>query len=346
MGIRESLSRLPQSRQEWEDLFTVCAKHNLVAITFPVIDKLHDEVEVPLGVYSRWAMMAEKVQQKNARLNEACRTLYTKFSEYGFQSCVLKGQTVAALYPRPELRQCGDIDIWLDGGHKRIVGFLRERFPVKKVFYHHCDAYIIKGVNIEAHFMPSWMNSPCADRRLQKYFCRMAPEQFGHYVESLGFCAPTKHFDAVYHLIHIYRHVLDEGIGLRQLMDYYYVLHSLTPADREAAWADIKALKLSKFAAGVMCVLRDVYALDESLMLCPPDEKQGTFLLDEIMVSGNFGKFDVRNKHSKDETRVMHAKRKMTRAMRYLAYYPSEVLCIPVFMVFHYCWRLFNGYLK
>lgn len=346
MGVRESLSSVPKDRAEWEALYAVAGKHNLLAYTFPVIDKLHDEVDVPLGVYSRWAMVCEKICQKNRRMNECCRKLYADFLADGFHSCVLKGQSAAAYYPRPELRHCGDIDIWLEGGEKRIMEYIKPRFPVKVVFYHHCETAIFKGINVEAHFMPSWMNSPCADRRLQKFFDAKAQEQFGHYVDELGFCVPTKRFDAVYQLIHIYRHVLDEGIGLRQLLDYYYVLNALSPEDRSSALADIKQLKLNKFAAGIMSVMKEVFALDEGLMLCPPDVSQGAFLIDEIMASGNFGRFDERNRHAEHENRLMHARRKLTRSLRYMAYYPSEVLCIPVFMVRHYFWRLFRGYLK
>ena len=344
-GARDALTEIPQERAEWEALFQAAAKHNLVAFTFPVIDELHDQAEVPLGIYSRWAMVVEKVKEKNARMNEACRMLSEKFPAHGFRTCVLKGLAAAAYYPDPELRQCGDIDIWLDGSQKQIVAFLKERFKVPKVVYHHADVKMVKGIGVEVHFTPSWMNSPCANRRLQKYFRSKAEEQFAHRSESLGFCVPTRRFDAVYMLIHIYRHVLDEGIGLRQLLDYYYVLKSLTQQDREAALKDIKHLGLLKFAAGVMYVLQEVFLLDKKHMLTEPDAKQGGFLLDEILISGNFGQFDSRNRHSSDETRVMHAKRKMTRAMRYLSYYPSEVLNIPVFMVFHYFWRLFKGYL-
>ena len=345
IGARERLSQLPRDRAEWEELLKVCGKHNLIAITFPVIDALHDEVEVPLGVYSRWAMMAEKVRQKNSRLNEGCKYLSDNFTKYGFRSCVLKGQGVASLYPDPSLRQCGDVDIWLEGTRRQIVDFCREHFEVKQIVYHHIDVHAVKGINVEVHFTPSWMNSPVADNRLQKYFASRAGEQFSNRSEDLGFCMPTNRFNAVYLLIHIYRHVLDEGIGLRQLLDYYYTLKALTPADRQAAIADIKMLKLEKFAAGVMALLVKVFAMPEEWILFPPDGKQGEFLLGEIMVSGNFGRYDERNAHSSDETRVMHAKRKMTRSLRYISYYPEEVLCIPVFMVRHYFWRLFRGYL-
>ena len=240
LGVRDKLSQLPADRPEWEELLKVCAKHNLVAITFPVIDRLHDEVDVPLGIYSRWAMMAEKVQQKNKLLNEGCRVLSERLGEQGFRSCILKGQGIATLYPNPSLRQCGDIDIWMDGTRKQIIDFCRGNFKVQQIVYHHIEVHALKGVSVEVHSTPSWMNSPIANRRLQKYFAAHAEEQFSNDSDNLGFCKPTNRFNAVYILIHILRHVLEEGVGLRQLLDYYYTLKSLTPEEREAAIADIR----------------------------------------------------------------------------------------------------------
>ena len=346
LGTREAMGALPGSREEWEELFKNAGKHNLLGITFPVIDRLHDETEIPLSVYSRWALMKERVQQKNARLNAECGKLYRQLAADGLKSCVLKGQSLAVLYPRPELRQCGDIDIWIEGGFWTVYNYFNARYEITNVFYHQCDVKLDKGVNLEPHYTPSWMNSPCADRRLQKYFARKAPEQFANFDERLGFAVPTLRFNAVYLLIHIYRHVLDEGIGLRQLLDYYYLLKALSPEDRTFALGELRELHLGSFAAGVMHVLKTVFLASDEILLCPPDERQGEFLVEEIMISGNFGRYDERNRHSKHESRLMHAKRKLTRSLRYLEYYPGEVLGIPLFMVRHYFWRRRRGVLK
>lgn len=346
IGTRPAPESLPASREEWEELFAVTGSHNLLSVTFPAIDKLHDSVEIPLGVYSRWAMVAEKVQAKNKAHLACCRQLYERFAANGYRTCILKGQGVSAYYPHPELRQNGDIDIWVEGDRKKLVDFLRRRFKVDHIVYHHCEARIIKGINVEVHFTPSWMNEPFANRRLQRYFGEVAQRQFENFDDGLGFCVPTLRFQAVHLLIHIYRHVLDEGVGLRQLLDYCYVLEKLQAPDREAVVSDLKRLHLDRFGAGLMAVLKTVFAIDDAMLLFEPDMRQGEFLVEEIMVSGNFGRYDERNRHKVDESRFAHARRKMSRASRYLKYYPSEVLGIPVFMIKHYFWRLFNGYLK
>ena len=223
LGKRTTLSNPPESRDEWEKLCATVSKHNLLAFTFPVIDELHDTLgTIPLGIYSRWAMVAEKVRKRNGEQIKICRSLNDKFRHDGFRCCVLKGQSSAARYPDPLCRQSGDIDLWMEGDRRKVVDYMRGLCPVRKVVYHHCDADFIPKMGLEIHFTPSWMNSPSANRRLQQWFLEEAGAQFSNYDEHLGFCVTSAPFDAVYMLVHIYRHVLDEGIGLRQLLDYYY----------------------------------------------------------------------------------------------------------------------------
>ncbi|MCH5173289.1 MAG: nucleotidyltransferase family protein [Bacteroidales bacterium] len=344
-GVQESFSELPPDRGAWEALFTSAAEHNLLGFSFPVVDGLHDTVEIPLSVYSRWAMAAEKIRERNESQKEACRRISERFAEHGYRSCILKGQAAARLYPDAGLRHSGDIDIWLEGDRDAVVAFLKQRFPVHKTVYHHCDVRMLKDTGVEVHFTPSWMNSPFGNRRLQRWFAKNAGEQFSHFDEGLGFCVPTLRFDAVYMLIHIYRHVLEEGIGLRQLIDYFYVLRHLDSASRAAAASDLKYLHMDSFAASVMYVMRAVLDMDEALLLCPPDPAGGAFLLDEIMRSGNFGRCDPRNSHGEDEGVVAHGRRKVSRGMRYLLHYPSEVLWMPFYMCWQYFWRKRHNYL-
>ena len=346
IGRRDALSSIPQTRAEWEQLCKLTAKHNLLGITFPVIDRLHDtEESLPLGIYSRWAMTAEKIGNKNSKLLEYCRELHKSFLSDGFRSCVLKGQAAAALYPEPSLRQSGDIDIWVEGERQELVDYLRARCEVRKVVYHHCDTRLMPKVGVEVHFTPSWMNAPGANRRLQDWFDSVKDRQFSNYCEALGFCVPDLRFNAVYMLVHIYRHVLEEGVGLRQLLDYYYVLMHLSEDERLLVLADLRHLKLYGFAASVMYVLREVFLMDEGALLMPADPKGGKFLLEEILISGNFGRYDERNAHDKKESLVAHGKRKVGRGLRYLFHYPSEVLFMPYYLVWQYFWRRRKGYL-
>ena len=345
VGVRDTLSQVPSDEADWQALLNEVVAHRLMGVTFPAIERLFNADKVPTGIYGSWLVMVSRIREFNERQREVSAKSYLFFQKNGYRSCILKGQAAGQLYPDPLLRQSGDIDIWVEGERKQLVSFLRGHFSLKKIVYHHCEFELGQGMHMEVHFTPSWMNGYFANRRLQRWFASVADEQFSHVEPSLGFAVPTLHFDAVYFLVHIYRHVLEEGVGLRQIYDYYYVLRQLDSAGRERACRDLKQLGLLRFAGALMYVLQKVFALDEAFFLCPPRTKGGAFLLDSVLRSGNFGHADARNAHEADESLLAHGRRKLCRGARLLLHYPSEVLAIPFFMVWQYFWRRRNAYL-
>ena len=140
-------------------------------------------------------------------------------------------------------------------------------------------------------------------------------------------------------------HFLYEGIGLRQLIDYYYVLNALTKEQREQATDDIKRSGLTKIAGAVMFVLSEVCNMKEELMIAKPDNKRGTLLLSEIERSGNFGKYDERLKNRDGSNRILFNVVALKRQLRFLKYFPMDVISIPFFKTGHWCWRKMKGYL-
>lgn len=331
------------SREEWDDLRKTASKQSLLGVTFSAVDALPDGHRPPLGIYSRWALDTEKICAANSRRAECVAELDKLFAGAGLRSCILKGQGVARFYPHPELRQCGDIDIWVDGSRKEVLDFLRERCEVKAVVYHHCDARLFKDVPVEVHFTPTWMNDPLLNARLQRWFCSEAPAQFANRVGD--YSAPTGSFDAVFLSVHIFRHLLDEGVGLRQLMDLQYVLRALSSGEIAYVSRVLGSLGLSRFSGAAMWLLGEVFGLPEAAMVCKPDARRGAFLLDEVLRAGNFGMHDPRNRHSRDESRIGAFVRKSRRQLRFLSIAPREVLAAPFFKAWQYCWRRIHRYL-
>ena len=235
-------------------------------------------------------------------------------------------------------RTPGDIDIWLHGERKEILRYVRQHVSDCKPVYHHVDFPVINGLDIEVHFTPSWMNSPVTNRRLQQFF-RSFNFQFSTF-NSTELPTPSLVFNRVYILVHIYRHLFAEGIGLRQLLDYYFVLcQGFTEEEREATMSTLRSLKMLRFTAAVMWVLQEVYGMDDRYLLTAPDEREGRFLLSEIMLAGNFGQYDERLQHERGESALRWGLRKVKRNFRFVRSYPSEVLWSPFFKLWHWCWR-------
>ena len=347
IGTRDDFPSAPDSVEAWKALLQQVAEHSLVGITFPAIWKMSTTGAVPVEIYYPWEVAVRKIISKNQWQRKAVAELNHLFLDNGFRNCILKGQAAAAYYPQSSLRQSGDIDIWLEGSRETIMAFLRSRYEVYKTRYIHCEAKVLDNVRVEVHFTPSWMFSPFANRRLQRWFASRSDGQFSHFDDSLGCNVPTTVFNAVYMLLHIYRHVMEEGIGLRQLLDYYYVLKRMDETGRKTVVRDLKQLRLYRFAGAVMFVLRSSFLADESILLCPPDARLGTILLESILESGNFGHSDpvFANPDSKTEGILAHGWRKIKRNLRYLLLSPTEVLWMPWFVTWQYFWRRKHGYL-
>ena len=347
VGQKDCLSRIP-TEDEWRQLFEEATRQALVGVLLSGIEKLNDKngaVKPPRILFCEWYGTASQIEEANKTLNDAAVQLSSIFRNGGIRCCVLKGQGMAMLYPKPLRRQSGDIDLWVEGSREHTLSFLeRNNLGIGKVVIHHTDTHIIEGVDTEIHFLPMWLYNPFYNRHLQAFYKRKGDEQFSHFDSQIGFCYPTCEFNGVHILVHCFHHLLDEGIGLRQVIDYYYVLKRLTAEERKEVFANIAKIGCKKFAGAMMYVLAEICALDHSLMICEPDAKRGKRFLNEIMMTGNFGQYDERFEKSAHESAYRRNKRKSVRWMQLVKDYPSEVLCIPAWKLWHWCWRKWKGY--
>ena len=175
----------------------------------------------------QWMAESQMLEKANVRLNDTAIQVSEWFRKKGFRTCILKGQGNALMYPNPYSRTPGDIDIWVEGGDKRVISFVRSISPHEKACYHHIEFPSYKGMEVEVHYRPSFLLCFWHNRKLQKYYERVKEEQFSHQVmlgEQGEIAIPTVEFNLIFQLTHIFSHLMNEGIGLRQLVDYYFVI--------------------------------------------------------------------------------------------------------------------------
>ena len=354
-----SESEIPSSLKEadWKELYRIAQKQCLVGILFDGIQKLPPaEVGMSKDLLLQWMLQCQILEKANVRLNDAAIQVSEWFRKKGFRTCILKGQGNALLYPNGLHRTPGDIDIWVEGGDKRVISFVRSISPHEKACYHHIEFPSYKGVEVEVHYRPSFLLCFWHDRKLQKYYERVKEEQFSHRVmlgEQGEIAIPTVEFNLIFQLTHIYAHLMNEGIGLRQLLDYYYVLISddllvisddlLVISDdllviRDRVQNELKELGLWKFAGAIMYIMQEVFGLPASRLIVPPNEKYGRFVLNEVLEAGNFGRHDERNRFGR--SKLGHNLQRVNRDMRLVRYFPAEAMSEPFFRVWHFFWRL------
>ena len=225
-----SAKEIPGSLKEadWKELYAIAKKQCLVGVLFDGIKKLPAEhVGMKKELLLQWMAESQMLEKANVRLNDAAIQVSEWFRKKGFRTCILKGQGNALMYPNPYSRTPGDIDIWVEGGDKRVISFVRSISPHEKACYHHIEFPSYKGVEVEVHYRPSFLLCFWHNRKLQKYYERVKEDQFSHRVmlgEQGEVAIPTAEFNLIFQLTHIFSHLMNEGIGLRQLVDYYYVI--------------------------------------------------------------------------------------------------------------------------
>ena len=328
---------------DWNIMYAIAKKQCLVGILFDGIQKLPPaEVGMSKDLLLQWMMRCQMLEKANVRLNDAAIQVSEWFRKKGFRTCILKGQGNALMYPNPYSRTPGDIDIWVEGGDKRVISFVRSISPHEKACYHHIEFPSYKGVEVEVHYRPSFLLCFWHNRKLQKYYEKVKEEQFSHRVmlgEQGEIAIPTVEFNLIFQLTHIYAHLMNEGIGLRQLLDYYYVLISDDLSlIRDRVQKELRKLGLWKFAGAIMYIMQEVFGMPASRLIVPPNEKYGRFVLNEVLEAGNFGRHDERNRFGR--SKLGHNLQRVYRDMRLVRYFPAEALSEPFFRVWHFFWRL------
>ena len=357
IGNAVCLSHTP-SADEWGELYAMAKKQSLVGVCFSGVQKLQKQRQCPPEMlYLRWMGMAAKIQQRNEVVNRQCVDVQKMLAADGFKTSILKGQGIATLYCEQlrGLRQSGDIDVWVQGGMDTLLPYCRKKYGTIEYDYINAHVPVFDDTEVELHWRVHSLPNLFANKQLQKWFCKQEKQLLegkAILLNSGSIVVPNNEFNAFFILLHCYHHMFESGLGLRQLMDYYFVLIAyanektstkLSTSSRELSVkfsvnALLKEFGMMRFAKGSMWIMHEVFGLEREYMLCEPNEKEGRFLLKEIMQNGNFRHHDVR-KHGVKNKWIEPFITRLQHNWHLVTHYPSEFLWAPVWLVWHYVWK-------
>ena len=335
---------------DWRKMLVWAEQQAIVGVIFQGIQRGGKSLEIPTEILFRWIGRVQQIEMQNRLLNKRCVEIASEIATVGLESCVLKGQANAQMYPHPLSRTAGDIDLLVLGNREEVTRKVKEKYPHVHENYIHIDYPAFSDVSVELHFLPSYANNPIYNRRIQKWFKEQG-NTFIEYVElsdGVGkIPVASVKFNIVYQLMHMMHHFFDEGIGLRQMIDYYFLLKSgnnnqvhgsklMVNGSTENMKETLKYLNLYKFAGAVMYIMKEMLGLDEKYLIVPIDERRGKTLLKEILEGGNFGHYSNLDQNNAAKKYFQ----KTWRNMHLVKEYPAEALCEPIFRTWHFFWRM------
>ena len=220
---------------DWQGLYAFARSQTLLGVVFDGIARLPKELVPASGLLTIWIGCSMKIMQRNQLMYKLSAEVYSEIRKMGFRCCVLKGQGNAMAYPNRYSRTSGDVDVWVmtnsrDELRQIAKGLADSPSDIEREIVNHIELNR-RGVTVELHPTPMIFNNPILNHRMQKWFTRNADLQWSNIVnlpDGVGQIAiPTATFNAIYQLSHLYHHFFYEGVGLRQIIDYYYVLMGL-----------------------------------------------------------------------------------------------------------------------
>ena len=331
-------------KKDWADLYKNAERQALLGITFKGVSLQNKSStgSCPRDLYLKWMAIAVKIQQRNCLMNEMCVEVYRKLSREGFDCCILKGQGIAREYEGElkTLRQSGDIDVlmWKNGVSlsecRQEILKVARKYDKSVVGSEHHVAVVMDGTEVEMHYAPAYMCNPFANRRFRKWFAAYDALRF---VQCSGFVTPNADYNIVFLLAHSFRHYLGEGLGMRQVMDYYFVLRNYKRNNNSnnEIMRLLASFNMAGFAKAMMWVMKEVFDMPDSMLLCTPDVHRGKLLLHHIMNGGNFGVYRSGNRFMK-HTHIGRFLSQLSYNLALAHLYPCEASWAPISMMYEF----------
>jgi hypothetical protein len=348
-GQAPSTADFPLTESEWKQLFFESHKQTIQGVVYDGIMLLPTDLYPPTNLLSQWGYAVQKIEGEFLKHLKLISYLSIRYQmEAGLSPVILKGLGLAALYPKPNHRVVGDIDMFFGGREaSQKIDQLVTRWGAKVDGDEDEDnietTFVFNDVVIENHkeLIESFnlFYRRKGRRELEKKI--LDGSLFGQAIVEK---TPIKVLIPLYNhlllLTHSLKHVLNAGIGIRQLCDVAMLLKAEKQnTDGEALRKLLKDWGIYKWACLVyaFCVEYLGTVVEDLPFEFDVASYHPHILLQEVWKSGNFGQMDERlTKRAPEGDSVFTAKRIFGNAWRFLPYAPGDALGLPLEYTFGY----------
>ena len=345
-------ANLTEIAVDWNKMFNLAEKQTVMGVVYDAISKLPENSVPDRQTRLKWHMQASRIEMRNDRINTALGKFTKRLQEGGLNPILLKGQSMADLYPVPNHRQSGDIDFYFPNDCERANRQVQSwpNTVVGKTEPHH-QTFICDDVTIENH-------SSCVilynekNRRAWEHISATLPvilegDEYYHTVGDTKIAVPHPQWNVLYIFLHWLHHFTQTGVGFRQTLDWcIYVRKHHDEIDWTLFKRHIEKLRIKRAVSALTYAAVNFLGFSENEM--PPvqiitsqSRKDGILLIEDIFQQGNFGhSTDImkgleRGNHLHNIVNYYFAIKRMWKLRNF---YSSEIFAYPT----HWLKRKFN----
>lgn len=250
--------------QEWLDIYAFARKHGVSALCYHAVLQLPKDQQPPKKLFLQWGLSYETTIQRSKQQKNAALKLWKNAHDMHADISILKGLSIARYYPNPELRECGDIDIYCFGKHHDLNRWIEKQgIPVDYGNKRH-SIFTIYHTTVENHGYFLYAGKAPEEVSLEKLLVGEALKDLHENPDSLLLGTPLG--TAVFFLKHAEKHfVFDRtNIQLRSLCDWAMMLKSGT-FDYHELKKNITGNSIERFADMMTFLCVELFGLPEDL---------------------------------------------------------------------------------
>ncbi|MEI2275617.1 nucleotidyltransferase family protein [Sphingobacterium sp. ML3W] len=326
----------PLTIEDWSKIHRYAINHTIEGLIYDSFALLEESQLPPQSLRLKWAVRVDHIERHNAKMDRVIAELFTAFSAYNIRPILQKGQGVASYYRVPNHRISGDIDFCFeDDGYAKARNYLKEnQLKFQDTAGFSLD-YNYKGIHIEHHKRTFDFRSPLKRRYLNRLLGEYKSKQQILSINDVPVRLLAPELQLLQVNIHILKHLITYGIGLRQFCDSARLYFVVSDQINKVALQEIyKKTGILKWIHLLHKVLVENLGLPKSKLPFPyPENLETDWMLDEVWYSGNFGFNDERFASSKSPrvfARPDSPKRLWQNFKRYVKYAPEEAIAFPL----------------
>lgn len=298
--LSASFKKEKYSLSENADLESIYEESKSQAVVLQIFNSVDTTKSAQNSFVEKWFSVSMNYLKNNLAIHSNHNYLHRLMSENNINYCVLKGSSSAIYYPDPIMRTMGDVDFLVSTkDFEKTAQILRnEGFVPITNEKHICHIALKKGkMHFEVHFAPAGMPEGNAGKLIKGYLEDIFEKSEIADISGNQFIKPHHFHHGLISLMHIYHHMLSEGIGLRHLCDWAAFVNSLENDEFEELFKEkLTACGLWKFAQILSFLAHKYLNIEYKPFMEKADDELCSQLIADIFEGGNFG--------TKDRSRV------------------------------------------